>query len=331
MSEVFKLTTPVAFFFFNRPETTEKVFNRIRKAKPSKLFLISDGPRSGNSNDFAKNEECRKIVSKVNWDCEVIKNYSEINLGCKTRISSGISWVFENTEQAIILEDDCLPVPSFFRFCQELLEYYRNDERVMMVSGNNFLNGRRFSDNSYYFSSYSYIWGWATWRRAWEKFDLEMKQWPEIKKQKMLYYWFPSRGAAAHWEEEFARTFEGRIDTWDFQFFYSCVINQGIGIIPEVNMVSNIGFGEGASHTADSSSKSANIPAVDIFFPLKHPDFIMRNLLADLYDERKYILPFHRRIVRLIKRLVTNMKKKDSLSPFVFPPEANNKVQPERI
>lgn len=322
----FTLTTPVAFFFFNRPDTTEKVFNEIRKAKPQKLFLICDGPRPGNEKDVTNNNRCKNIVSNIDWNCEVIKNYSNVNLGCKGRISSGISSVFENVEEAIILEDDCLPAPSFFQFCQELLEYYRNDERIMMISGNNFLNGRRFTDRSYYFSTYSYIWGWATWRRAWQKFDLEMKQWPEIKKQKLLRYWLPTRRSASHWEEEFTRTYEGRVDTWDFQFFYSSIINQGLGVVPEVNLVTNIGFGIEASHTGNSSSKEANIPAVNIKFPLRHPDFVMRNFLADLYDEKKYILPLHRRIIRFIKRLIKNSERDRHLSPFVFPPEPDNKV-----
>jgi hypothetical protein len=307
----FKLTTPVAFFFFNRPETTKKVFEEIRKAKPTKLFLVSDGPRPGNENDSAKNKECREIVSNIDWECEVKQNFSDVNFGCKNRISSGISWVFENAERAIILEDDCLPIPSFFRYCQEMLEYYEDDERIMLISGNSFQNGRRVSGDSYYFSTYSYIWGWATWKRAWQKYDIEMKHWPEVKKQKYLNYWLSGKKAVEHWEEEFNRTYEGRINTWDFQFFYSCIVNQGVCAVPEVNLVTNIGFGAGSSHTGDENSKSANIPTEEISFPLRHPEFVMRNLLADTYDEKNYVLlNFFRRKVRKIKRLLRDRNNK---------------------
>jgi len=303
----FILNTPVAFFIFNRPETTSKVFAEIRNAKPRKLLLVADGPRQDKANEAERCNETRKIVSNIDWDCEVIKNYSDVNLGCRSRLSSGITWVFENVEEAIILEDDCLPHPSFFRFCQELLAYYKDDERIMMISGDNFLDEKKVSPYSYYFSSYSHIWGWASWRRAWGKYDVEMKLWPAVRKDKYLHYWLSNKNAVEHWTEEFNRTYEGRINTWDFQFLFACWINQGLSIMPEVNLVSNIGFGMEASHTHDNDSKMSNLELNEISFPLRHPEFIMRNYEADLYEEENYILlNFLRNKVRKIKRTLKN-------------------------
>ena len=298
----FILNTPVVFLIFNRPETTAKVFEEIRRARPKKLFVVADGPRPDNQKDLGGCEEARKIIDNVDWDCEVIKNYSDTNLGCKNRVSSGITWVFENTDEAIFLEDDCLPHQSFFRYCQELLNYYRDDERIMMISGDNFQDGRKVTDNSYYFSAYSHIWGWASWKRAWQKYDAEMKLWPSIKKTKYLDYWLSNKKAAAHWKEEFRRTYHNKIDTWDFQFLFACWINKGLSILPEVNLVSNIGFGTGALHTGDKNNKASNISVKEITFPLKHPGFIKRNPEADLYEEENYILfSLYRRMGRRIK------------------------------
>ena len=299
----FILHTPVAFLIFNRPETTARVFEEIRKARPKKLFVVADGPRLDNQKDIEGCTAAREIIDKVDWDCEVIKNYSEVNLGCKKRVSSGITWVFENTEEAIFLEDDCLPHQSFFRYCEELLSYYRSDERIMMISGDNFQDGRKVTDNSYYFSSYSHIWGWASWRRAWQMYDVEMKLWPAIKKTKYLEYWLSNKKAVAHWNEEFQRLYSNKIDTWDFQFLFACWINHGLSILPEVNLISNIGFGTDALHTGDKNNRASNIPVKEIAFPLRHPELLIRNLEADIYEEENYILlPLYRRMGRRIKR-----------------------------
>jgi hypothetical protein len=166
----FKLTTPVAFFIFNRPDTTEQVFSEIVRVKPHKLLVIADGPRSERQGEAEKCSQARSIIDRVNWDCEILTNFSEINLGCKVRVSSGIDWVFEHVEEAIILEDDCLPDPTFFRYCQVMLDHYRNDQRIGMISGDNFQNGIKRNMDSYYFSRYVHIWGWATWRNRWQNY-----------------------------------------------------------------------------------------------------------------------------------------------------------------
>ena len=221
----FKLTTPVAFIIFNRVDTAIQVFERIREAKPSKLLVIADGPRENKVNEAEKCQQCRDIIKKVDWECEVLTNYSDVNLGCKTRVSSGLDWVFENVEEAIILEDDCLPDVGFFRFCQEMLLRYRGQDRVMAISGTNILYGTEkisdsVEDESYYFSNVTGIWGWATWKRAWEKYDINMKSWPKIKESKILYNVFNDR-TAEFWTKVFQDTYDGKISTWDYQWCYT--------------------------------------------------------------------------------------------------------------
>nr|MBA3765731.1 glycosyltransferase family 2 protein [Acidobacteriota bacterium] len=175
------MNVPVALIIFNRADTTARVLAEIAKARPSKLLVIADGPRADHPDDAEKCLAARAAIDRVNWDCEVLTNYSEVNLGCGARPSSGLDWVFENVAEAIILEDDCLPHPTFFPFCAELLERHRDDERVMMISGDNFQFGRKRTQYSYYFSRYTHTWGWATWRRAWRYFDREIKLWPALR------------------------------------------------------------------------------------------------------------------------------------------------------
>jgi hypothetical protein len=183
-----KLSTPVAFLIFNRATTTERVFAEIARAKPRQLLLIADGPRPDREEEADRCAATRAIVDQVNWDCQVLKNYADCNLGCKKRVSSGLDWVFRNVEEAIILEDDCLPHPTFFRFCQEMLEKYRSDTRIMQICGFNALYEQQSLPYSYYFSKFGPIWGWASWRRAWEHYDVDMKLWPLVKREKAYCY-----------------------------------------------------------------------------------------------------------------------------------------------
>jgi hypothetical protein len=184
----YQLRTPVAFIIFNCPETTDRVFEQIAKAKPSKLLVIADGPRENSPGEAERCAAVRSIIDNVDWDCEVLTNYSDVNLGCKRRIASGLDWVFDTVEEAIILEDDCLPDPTFFRFCDELLEKYRDDERITMISGDNFQFDRKKTDSSYYFSRDPHIWRWASWRHVWKNYDVDMQLWPEIRDGGWLNY-----------------------------------------------------------------------------------------------------------------------------------------------
>jgi hypothetical protein len=277
----FQLTTPVAFLIFNRPDTTARVFEAIRQAKPPKLLVVADGPRPDRPDDVEKCKAARAIIDKVDWDCAVLKNYSEVNLGCGKRPATGITWVFEQVEEAIIFEDDCLPHPTFFRFCEELLNYYRHDERIMVISGNNFQFGRSRTNYSYYFSRYNHIWGWASWRRAWKYFDYDLKLWPKIKNENWLTSILEDKTAVKYWTKNFQRTYEGEPTVWDYRWTFACWIQNGLTILPSVNLVSNIGFGEGATHTSSSKSKVANLPVEEMIFPLKHPPFLLRHVEAD--------------------------------------------------
>ena len=278
----FQLTTPVAFLIFNRPDTTARVFEAIRQAKPPKLLVVADGPRPDRPDDVEKCKAARAIIEKVDWDCEVLTNYSDVNLGCKSRVSSGLNWVFEIVEEVIILEDDCLPHSTFFRFCEELLDYYRHDERIMVISGDNFQFGRKCTDyNSYYFSRYPHCWGWATWRRAWKYFNFDMKLWPIIRDGEWLKSISHNSKDRRYWTKIFQSSYDNKVKSWAYCWTFACWIQNGLTILPNVNLVSNIGFGEGATHTSSSKSKVANLPVEEMIFPLKHPPFLLRHVEAD--------------------------------------------------
>lgn len=176
-----QLNTPVAFIIFNRPDTTRRVFEMIRQAQPPKLLVIADGARENHPSDRQNCAAAKGIIAEVDWDCEVTTNYSDRNLGCRDRLASGLNWVFEQVPEAIILEDDCLPHSSFFRFCEEMLLKYRNDNRIMHIGGNNFQMQKSRTNDSYYFSRYNHCWGWASWGRAWQHYDVDMKLWNLIK------------------------------------------------------------------------------------------------------------------------------------------------------
>lgn len=301
MSGMYRCNVPVAFLIFNRPETTQKVFKEIRNVQPPKLLIVADGPRS----DRTEVERCnaaRAIVDQIDWPCEILKNYSTDNLGCRRRISSGLDWVFKNVEEAIILEDDCLPHPSFFRFCEELLNRYRDDERVMMISGDNFQFGRRQKGYSYYFSLYTHIWGWASWSRAWKQYDVDMRHWALIPDR---FNWLKERvidrRSAAFWEKVFNAVSSGDINTWDFQWTFSCWLHNGLAIMPDENLISNIGFSEDATHTS-FNSPYASMPTVALEFPLTHPPLVMRDFNADRRTQRTHYNPG---IIRIIFTLLS--------------------------
>ena len=298
----FKLTTPVAFIIFNRPDTTARVFAEIAKAKPTKLLIVGDGPRTQRTGEAERVAATRAIIEQVNWPCEVLTNFSEINLGCKRRVSSGLDWVFTQVEEAIILEDDCLPDPSFFRFCQEMLETYRFDKRVGMISGDNFQFGRIRGNESYYFSKYTHIWGWASWRDRWQTYDVDMQLWPELLEQQRLEDLVLEKSEVPFWTSIFERVYRGKIDTWDYQWCFANWVQGRINVMPSVNLISNIGFGHDATHTT-MSSPLANLPTSPVIFPLKHPNIRARNQAADRYSDKHCFRP---PLITKIYRLVIN-------------------------
>ena len=276
---------PVAFFVFNRPETTSRVFEVIRRVQPTQLFVIADGPRSNRSGEQDLCDEVRHIFKNVDWPCELKLRFLDENLGCRRGVTEGINWVFEQVDQAIILEDDCVPDLSFFPFCEELLERYADDPNIGMVSGDNFQNGVYKTADSYYFSRFCHIWGWATWRRAWKKMDVNMTTWPEIRKTKWLAETI-GRGPQKHfwstWFDDAFRGDAGAMKTWDVAWTYSCWRHEMRCIIPELNLVKNIGFGINSTHTREGS-KWETMYASTILFPLRHPDRKSCFVLADTY------------------------------------------------
>lgn len=295
------LSTPVAFFIFNRPHLTEKVFAAIAQAQPQVLFVVADGPRF--PEEAEKCDRARKIIDQIDWQCQLITNFSEINLGCRTRISSGLDWVFSQVEEAIILEDDCLPSPSFFHFCQDLLEYYRHDERIMVIGGNNYQASQpENTEYSYYFSKYGYTHGWASWRRAWKFFDVEMKTWPAFRDSNILRSIYDSAAESQYWTEIFNRAYQNQIDTWDYQWLYACWCQNGLSITPSVNLVSNIGFDADATHCFDKSSPLANLQTHEIW-DIKHPEHTIRNWQADRHDFEK-IFKHESNGIRLLKKFL---------------------------
>jgi len=262
--------TPVIMIIFNRPDLTERLFREIARARPAKLLVIADGPRAGRAGEAEKVVETRKIIDLVDWDCEVLKCYSDVNLGCKRRVSSGISWAFEQVEEAIILEDDCIPDPSLFPYFDELLARYRSDSRVMMLAGSCFLGEAAPRDQSYYASDLPLIWGWATWRRAWKKYDLEMRGWPELRVSPEFRRIFASATPRNHYRNQLDRVYSGSIDTWDLQWTYTVWKSGGVSFSPTKNLVQNLGFGPEATHT-HHYDPAFDPPVRQMEFPLRHP------------------------------------------------------------
>ena len=280
------LRTPVAFIIFNRPEPTARVFAEIAKARPSKLLIVADGPRADIRGEAENCAATRAVVDRVDWDCKVLTNFSEINLGCKHRLSSGLDWVFSQVEEAIILEDDCLPHSSFFPFCQELLERYRDDQSVIAISGDNFHAGRKYTRYSYFFSRYPHIWGWASWRRAWQHYDVAMADWASLRETNWLDELLANKTDALYWRNVFNTVWLDRIDTWDYQWLFRCWARNGLSITPEINLVSNIGFGANSTHTGTNDTRMANLPVGEMQFPLSHPPAVLRQPEADEFESK---------------------------------------------
>lgn len=286
----FELNTPVAFFIFNRPETTKIVFEEIRKAKPKQLFIVADGPRKTKEGEDEITEQTRKVVENIDWECEVKRNYSDFNLGCKKRVSSGIDWVFDNVETAIFIEDDCLPDQSFFRYCQDLLEYYKDKEEVMLISGNKVLTDYQVKNSSYYFSNFAHIWGWASWRRAWRKYDVRPADWSNSEAVELLNKIFNrNREAVNYWKNILDRVYQGEINTWDYQLQFALWKYNGLSIVPAKNLVVNIGLdSSNATHTKGPGGLYTKMKKESIDFPLIHPNEIARNVEADELESKLF-------------------------------------------
>ena len=287
----YRCKSPVAFLVFNRPETTRRVFEEIAKARPHKLLVVADGPRRDKPGEVDLCAQVRSIIANVDWDCEVLTDYAGENLGCARRIASGIDWVFTKVDEAIFLEDDCLPHPSFFQFCDEMLNHFRNNDAIMSISGDNFQFGARTSNYSYYFSRYVHVWGWASWRRAWSFYDAGMARWPELKQSRWLEGFMEDRRDIRFWRDIFDRTYRGKTGTWDYQWLFACWLQYGLSVIPSVNLISNIGFGSSATHTGTDGGKLAAMETQEMKFPLSHPPFVLSDSQADDNTARLFFRP----------------------------------------
>jgi hypothetical protein len=274
-----QLTAPVALLIFNRPQTTRRVFQEIRKARPPRLLIVADGPRLDRPHEAQLCRETRAIIESVDWPCEVLTDYSEVNLGCRERVASGLDWVFSRVKESIILEDDCLPHPSFFRYCDELLTRYRDDRRVGTITGTNLQSGTVRGSASYYFSKYPCVWGWASWERAWVHYDASASVWPEFQSSGALRAWTQT-SERIYWERAFDGVYRRAIDTWDYQLALACWAQSMLSVVPNHNLISNIGFGADATHTTQVGAL-ANLPVNGLSFPLTHPRLMLADRGAD--------------------------------------------------
>lgn len=240
--------TPILFLVFNRPDVTRIVLDRIKMIKPIKLFVAADGPRLNNESDIQKCKEVKEIIDGIDWDCEVVTLFRESNLGCKYAVSGAISWFFNQVEEGIILEDDILPDISFFNFCNQMLARYRNDERIGHISGFNSAGIWDYHRSDYFFAKLGSIWGWATWSRAWKTYDVNLKKWELTAVKKKVLRMFPEQIRSER-RKLYNDVYQNKIDTWDYQWTFSRLINNQLSIIPVRNLINNIGFNEDATHT----------------------------------------------------------------------------------
>ena len=281
--------TPVLMVVFNRPDTTKQVFERVRAVRPKALFVAADGPRPSVSGDQALCEEAlRSVTDSIDWACDLKVLRRSQNLGCKTAMSSAISWFFDNVSSGIILEDDCIPSLSFFPFCREMLAKYQDDERIGHVGGFNCQLGRKRGSGSYYFSRYFHVWGWATWERAWDGYDVEMSDYPEFLKMNLLNDLFETEVVRRFWRKNFDSVFEGRLDTWDYQWVYKNLKEGRLAIIPNANLVQNIGFRSDATHTKDSSSEVSRI-GLEEWEDADSSPFMIPNKEAEIFTYRDHL------------------------------------------
>ncbi len=281
--------TPILFVIFNRPQTTIRVFEQIKLLKPSRLYIAADGPRESNQTDTENCEKARAIIKMIDWKCDVHTLFRKKNLGCGKAVSGAINWFFEHVEEGIILEDDCLPDSSFFNFCQTLLARFRNDEQVMHIGGTNFQKGIKRGDASYYFSANVHVWGWATWKRAWKKYDFDVSDVEEFIGENKIQKYFSDPVIINYWHEIFRNMRQHKIDTWDYQWLYSVWNNGGYAIIPNSNLISNIGFGGNATHT-NANNEWANVPTNPIT-EIIHSQIIQQSKEADLYTFYSHYSP----------------------------------------
>ena len=294
------LQTAVLFLVFNRPDTTAQVFEAIRQAKPPRLYVAADGPRVNREGEAERVARVREIATAVDWPCEVKTLFREKNLGCKYAVSGGITWFFEQEEQGIILEDDCLPSQSFFWFCEELLERYRQDEQIFIISGYNKQQSWHPERYDYFFSNFGGIWGWASWRRAWKHLDLEMKDLEKLAEQGFFEKLLGRRLGKLRKNQLLSakkKIDSGQMNTWGYPWAYSRHKNFGIACVPSGSLIENIGFGIGATHTTSGNDK---ITRMEVSFPLS----VNKSVAPDHRYDQLFI---QHRLLKMVKNKVSRL------------------------
>ncbi len=299
---------PVLLIAFNRPGVTKQVFESIRNIRPKKLYFAVDSYRVGIINEYELVSEVKSIIEGVDWDCQVKTLFAHRNLGCKVAVSNAINWLFQNEEMGVILEDDCLPNLDFFRFCDKMLNYYKENDSIMSITGVNFQNGQLRGNGSYYFSKFSQIWGWATWKRAWSKYDVNISSWPLSKNDFCWESVFKENYKRKYFEKKFSQTYNNEIDTWDYQWQYCIWENNGLIVTPNKNLIKNIGFGHDATHTNNLNHKLANM-VYENLGEIKYVSEIKQNLEADNYVF-DYVFNgfYHRFPINLLLRVYSVIK-----------------------
>lgn len=294
-----QFSTPILLIAWRRPHTVRRVIEALRPAEPKYIFVACDGPSPNRCGEYEKVMSTRAVIEhEIDWPCQISRLYSNVNLGCKLGVSRAISWFFQNCEEGIVLEDDCIPHPDFIHYCAALLERYRNDNRVWCISGSNFQDGHKRGNGSYYFSRYNHCWGWASWRRCWEHYDLELTNLPQIIENRLLQGSFSSRREYNYWINTWKKLkATGDPDTWDYQWTFTCFSNGGLTALPNSNLVINDGFGPDATHTIGKQKHA--ISWGEGMQEIVHPAFVLPDYYADLHTfKRVYYVP-----VPIIKRL----------------------------
>lgn len=293
-----KFNTPIVIIIYNRKKALEKLVTVLRGISPTKVFVIADGPKPG---EEKKVLEARSVIETIDWVVKIEKIYSSQNLGLKDRIKSGLDEVFSKVETAIILEDDCIPSQQFFYYCEELLHKYKDEGKILSISGDNFLKGRVPIKDSYYFSRFFHSWGWATWKRAWKMYDEHLNSWPQQKKEAWLEKIFSSKSERAYWSTIFDLVKKDRIKSWAYRWSYTHFKLGGLSIVPAKNLVQNVGFGSDATNTK-LGRKSLSQTVRSLRFPLTHPNEIEGNNDADEYTGKTLYATAKNMIIVYIKK-----------------------------
>lgn len=303
------MNTPILILIFNRPKETKKLVKRLEKFKPKNIYVFSDGPRKNNFSDIELNNQCKLLIQNINWKSKIKKKYLKNNLGCKNAVSRGISWFFKNVKMGIILEDDCIPTESFFKFCEWGLKKFKNSKKVGTITGNNFLNLKINIKSSYYFSKYAHCWGWATWRNRWALYNKNISFWKRWKNSKNYRELFNLKHEILYWKKIFNNVSKNKIDSWAYPWNLCLWYNNKIVLTPKYNLVKNVGYGNSATHTFVNSD-NLNYGTIKLNYPYKSPQIDKVNMEADNYvfynhfQGLNYLWPY--RMIYVFKLILTN-------------------------